>query len=503
MRQEMVETVTWAGKPQSIDNEPGSVASLTPRSSFHKWTQQVIGCSAPWRDLDIEAAEKLHEELLDYLERSNIEYLALRDSLTGLANRLSFERKMENSIRQSIEQDSMFAVFMIDLDNFKPVNDTMGHAAGDDLLIQVGTRLQTLVRDNDMVARLGGDEFALILNNIQANDQVDIVASRVLSEMKRTFIINESSVQIGASIGVSICPLDAASHEELLHDADLALYDVKNSGRDGFKRFDAAMLEGQEGSLRAKQRIDDAFAQNQLAFEYQPIVDSKTGRLDSFEAFCVWNHPEHGKIPAREFKDLIEAHQLATKWAEWGLEELFQQYQLWQQRGYRVVPIGLNLSAKQFLNTDIGAICKQLSKEYDVNTSWLRIDLDEQTLAMNSRRSEEKINELREVGILVNIDHFGQGAVSLGLLTRLKVNHLKINYERFHFEDSSYEVNAQLEIFKSISNVLKLPIVATRISDEHAHSIATSKGINFLQGNALSSPLHPSVATDYLANTND
>lgn len=498
-RQEMIENVNWAGKPQSIDNEAGSVAALTPRSSFQKWSQQVTGQCEPWQDVDIEAAEKLQEELIDYLERSNIEYMALRDNLTGLANRLSFERKMEASIRQSIEENSMFAVFMIDLDNFKPVNDTMGHAAGDELLIQVSDRLQSLVRDNDMVARLGGDEFAIILSNVTGTEHIDLIANRVLAEMKRTFEIGTSNVQIGASIGVSLCPIDAASQEELLHEADLALYDVKKAGRNGFKRFESAMLEGQEASMLIKKQLDDAFELNQFEFYFQPIIHAKSGKLESFEAFCVWQHPEKGALPAREFKDLIETHQLANKWAEWGLEALFKQYHQWQGAGYGVVPIAFNLSPKQFLNFDICGLCEKYAKQFDVDTTWLRIDLDEQTLAMNSRRSKEKVSQLHEYGILVNIDHFGQGMVSLTLLTNLKLNHLKINCERFHFDEATHEGNAQLEIFKSISSVLSLPIIATRVGDENSCKLATEKGLTLLQGNGLSKPLTLAEATDYLA----
>jgi len=146
MRQEQIENVLWAGKPQSIDNSEGSFAALSPRSSFQKWSQQLEGQSEPWHELEIESAQRLREELIDYLDRSEIEEMALKDALTGLSNRLQFERNLDDAIRLSIESDSMFAVYMIDLDNFKPVNDTMGHAAGDELLINVGKRLSSLLR---------------------------------------------------------------------------------------------------------------------------------------------------------------------------------------------------------------------------------------------------------------------------------------------------------------------------------------------------------------------
>ncbi|MDX1451469.1 MAG: diguanylate cyclase [Oleiphilaceae bacterium] len=489
LRQEQLENVTWAGKPQSIENPDDSVAALTPRSSFQKWSQELKGQSEPWHELDIESAQRLREELIDYLDRSEMEEMALKDALTGLSNRLCFERRLEEAIRYSIEHDTMFAVYMIDLDNFKPVNDGMGHAAGDALLIQVSERLSTLVRDEDTVARLGGDEFAVILSKVQSVDVVEQVAGRILAEIKRPFDIENSQVQIGASIGVSLCPMDAASQAELLREADVALYEVKKAGRNGYKRFEKGMLDDQELNESARNLLESAFEENQFELLYQPVLDTRSHALESLEAFCVWHHPEEGLVRARDFQPLIERHQLSTTWAEWGLNTLFEQYQQWQRAGLPSVPLCINLSAKQFLNLDVLGMCQELANKYQVDTAWLRIDLDEHALVASARRAEEKIAQLAEAGILVNIDHFGKGLVSLRQLTQLKLNTLKITGSLLHTDKPDQKLDAQVAIFNSISNVIDVPVVATQIESEAGIKAAKAQGICRFQGFAIAKPL--------------
>lgn len=498
LRQEQIENVTWAGKPQTVDNAADSMAALTPRSSFQKWSQELKGRSEAWTDLDIEAAEKLREELIDYLDRSEIEDMALKDALTGLANRLSFERRMDEAIRASIESDSMFAVCMIDLDNFKPVNDGMGHAAGDELLIQVSQRLLELVREEDTVARLGGDEFAVIVGKVHDVKAVEQVAARILEEIKRPFDIEGSQVQIGASIGVSLCPLDAASQIDLLREADTALYEVKKAGRNGYKRFDKSMLNEQDLHENTRVMLEHAFEQNQFELVYQPVLDSRSTALESLEAFCVWHHPEQGMLRASDFQPLIERHQLSTTWAEWGMRHLFQQYQQWQRSGLPSVPLCINLSARQFLNLDIVGMCRDLAEEYQVDTSWLRIDLDENALVASARRAEEKIAQLAEMGVLINVDHFGQGLVSLRQLTQLKLNTLKISGTQLHTAPPDQHMEAQLAIFNSISNVIDVPIVATQVESEAGMKAAREQGICHFQGYAISQPLAADAAMQWL-----
>lgn len=481
-RPEQIEHVEWAGKPHSLMADDSSTLALTPRSSFQKWSQELRGHSEPWESADLEAANILRDDLIDYLQRSEMEEMALRDPLTSLANRMQFERNLDNAIRHSIADNSIFAVFMIDLDNFKPVNDTMGHASGDELLIQVAQRISALLRDNDSVARLGGDEFAVILRNIKEQQMVDDIAERILNEMKRNFTIDGRQVQIGASIGISIFPNDASNEEELLHDADLALYKVKEEGRNNFKRFDKTMLTGEGSTDSIRENLLAAFDQKQFIFKFQPIINIVSRKLVGFEAFSVWLHPEKGALAAREYIDLISKAQLSSQWGEWGLESLFQCQSQWARSGLQMVPIGLNIDAKQFLNMDIEGICKALMDKYQISASWLRLDLEEQTLLTNATRIGEKITNLAAQGILVNVDHFGRGLMSLKQLTELKLNTLKVPGKLLAHFHTSHKVQAQMAILKSISNVLKVPIIATQIETSEAIRAAQDNNITRSQG---------------------
>lgn len=240
VRPAQTETVNWAGKPRIWDAEPGT--PLTPRASFHKWSQLVHGVSEPWSEVDIEAASNLRQMLIEYAEEIRLEGLALHDSLTGLANRHLLERKLGEAVAACEASDRLTAVYMLDLDRFKPVNDTMGHAAGDALLVQIARRLKENVRATDVVARLGGDEFTIIQTGLIDADAVGQTAQRILADIRRPFSIFDEMVEIGVSIGVALCPVHAEDGRELLRRADIALYRAKNAGRDCFVMFESSMI---------------------------------------------------------------------------------------------------------------------------------------------------------------------------------------------------------------------------------------------------------------------
>ncbi|MEX2353457.1 MAG: sensor domain-containing diguanylate cyclase, partial [Gammaproteobacteria bacterium] len=235
-RNEQHENVQWAGRQEVTAD--GRIDEFTPRNSFEAWTEEVKGQSLDWHVITLESAMRLHELLLDHLEKTELEQKALQDGLTGLANRTMFESELETAIDVSKSTGSIVAVFMLDLDKFKPVNDTWGHAAGDDLLIQVGERLQRLVRDRDVVARFGGDEFSVILYHFGRIEEVEMVATRIIEEIRRPFKLKDTEVEIGASLGIALYPEHASGQKELIEKADAALYEVKRSGRNAWRFYE-------------------------------------------------------------------------------------------------------------------------------------------------------------------------------------------------------------------------------------------------------------------------
>ena len=492
-RPEQIETVDWAGKPQSAAVSGDGVADLTPRASFQAWTEHVKGSSELWSQAEIEAAAKLRELLLEHIEKTHLETMALRDPLTGLANRLMFERAIQNAIRLAIKDETLSAVFVLDLDKFKPVNDTMGHVAGDELLIEVGRRLTSLMRSRDVVARLGGDEFAIVQLDLRQVQDADQTAERILQEIRRPFAIQGQSIEIGVSIGVSMCPSHAIEYDELLEVADLALYQAKLAGRNTFKSYANNMVYDKEQKVSVRQGLIDAMRNDLLWLAYQPIVSSKTKTLQGFEVFTRWQHPDKGVLMAREFLSLIDQHQLATQFAEWTIRRSLAQGKLWLRKGLPLVPVSVNLSARQFLSLDLLGLCNSLSRELDISLEWVRFDLDETALQSDFQRTAEKIKALSEVGILTNIDHFGQGLVALNQIVDVKINQLKVTGRYFQGGKDCIRNDAVIAIIHSIGTVMNIPIVATQIETQAMEARASLTGIEYLQGYHIS---HALVAED-------
>ena len=269
LRHEMISIVNWAVKPDLSDDQPGTPPAhpLTPRDSFAVWPQRVKNTSEPWTGTEIEFGETLRLDLQLFLETARLEQVALHDPLTGLANRLLFEIRLEREVRNSLTGNTAFAVFMIDLDKFKMVNDTLGHGAGDQVLMEVATRLMEVVRAEDTVARLGGDEFAILLTGLDERSRATATAERIVQSVSQPYQISGQTVKIGASIGVSVCPSDAVEKGELLECADLALYQVKRSGRNAYSIYAPAMRPGDSHNLDDEMLLR---ALRNLFFDIQP-----------------------------------------------------------------------------------------------------------------------------------------------------------------------------------------------------------------------------------------
>jgi diguanylate cyclase (GGDEF)-like protein len=503
LRSEQVETVQWAGKPQDVQIRDETVA-LTPRASFQSWSEQVRGSSEPWSQAELESAAKFREQLTDYIDQVELETMALRDPLTGLANRPMFERAVQNAIRLAITHGQSSAVFVLDLDNFKPVNDSLGHAAGDELLIEVAGRLTSMMQERGSVARLGGDEFAIVQSDLRGAEDAELTARRILAEIGRPYVIRGQTVEIGVSIGLSMCPLHAVDHAELLEDADLALYQAKLSGRNTYKSFTGIMASDRESKVSARQELVEAMGTSGVMWlVYQPVINTKTRLLQSFEVFARWQHPLKGELSAREFLPLVEQSRLEVQFAEWSIREALQQGMLWMRKGLPLVPVCVNMSAGQFLNVDLVGMCGSLSRDLGIGLEWLRFDLDETALHVDFQRAAAKIAALATLGVLTNIDHFGQGLVSLNRVVDVKFNQLKITSRYFGGGIDAVRNESLVAIIRSIGKVMNIPVVATQIETEAMELRATSSGIEYLQGYRISPALPPDAAEGWLRGRTD
>ncbi len=499
MRPEQIEKVSWAGKPQSYSDDGEEIVDLTPRASFQAWSEQVKGSAEAWEDVEIEAAAEMRETLIEYFDRCVLETMALRDPLTGLANRLMFERVLQDAIKLAIKDNMLAAVFMLDLDRFKAVNDTMGHAAGDELLLQVAERLTGLVRTRDTVARLGGDEFGIVGFDLRHAQDADRAAARIIADIRRPFTIQGHSIEIGVSIGFSMCPIHATEQDELLENADLALYEAKGAGRNTFRAFTNAMLSDAAQKESVRHGLIEAMRDGSLFLAYQPIVSAKTRALQSFEAFARWQHPLRGELAARDFLPLVEKCHLLTPFAEWGIRQVLQQGKTWTRSALPLVPVSLNLSARQFLSLDLVGVCDSLARELEIGLEWLRFDVEETVLHADFPRAAEKIAALFQLGILINVDHFG-GLVPLNRICDVKLNQFKITNKYFKTDLAMNRNDALVAIIHQMGRVLRVPIVATQIETEAMGLRATSAGIDYLQGDLISRPLTVDAAEGWLRN---
>jgi diguanylate cyclase (GGDEF)-like protein len=498
LRREQIENVRWAGRPQSQADSGEELPQLTPRASFQAWTETVKGSAEPWDEAEVESAGHARELLIEYLEKEQLEDMALRDPLTGLANRAMFDRSLSEAIRLALNGNTQAAVFMLDLDKFKAINDTLGHAVGDELLIQVGSRLRSLVRARDTVARLGGDEFGIVAYDLETPEDADRTAERIIRDIRRPFRIQQHSVEVGVSIGVSMCPDHAIERGELLEGADLALYRAKNSGRNTFKSFTNDMLSESEQRQSVRQSLLDAMQNEGMSMVYQPIVNSKTRALQSIECFARWAHPEKGQISARDFLPAIEQCQLLAQFAHWGIRQVVQQCRSWLRGALPLVPVSLNLASKQFLSLDLCSLLSTISREFDMSLEWLRFDLDEAVLQSEFSRVSAKIAALSTLGVLVNIDHFGQGLVPLNRLGEVKINQFKLAGAFFEPARDSTRSDALIAIVHQMGRVLKVPIVACQIDTEARECKAIESGMEYLQGYRISRELTAYDAASWL-----
>jgi EAL domain-containing protein (putative c-di-GMP-specific phosphodiesterase class I) len=296
-----------------------------------------------------------------------------------------------------------------------------------------------------------------------------------------------------------MCPSHAIEYDELLEDADLAMYQAKLAGRNTFKAYANNMVSDKEQKVSVRQSLIDAMRNDQLWLAYQPIVSAKTKTLQSFEAFSRWQHPTKGELIAREFVPLIDQYHLATQFAEWTIRALAQG-KLWLRKGLPLVPVSVNLSATQFLSLDLVGLCNSLSGELDVSLEWLRFDLEETALQSDFERTATKIAALAQLGILTNIDHFGQGLVALNQIVDVKINQLKITGRYFQSGKDSTRNDAMVAIIHAIGAVMNIPIVATQIETQAMESRASSTGIEYLQGYHISLALVPDDAEAWLRN---
>jgi diguanylate cyclase (GGDEF)-like protein/PAS domain S-box-containing protein len=423
---------------------------------------------------------------LDITERKRaeeqIKSLAYHDALTGLPNRRLFHDRLSVAVAQAHRNSQHLAVLFLDLDRFKPVNDSLGHAAGDRLIQDVAERLRTCLREGDTVARLGGDEFTLLVPGVAQVVDAARVAEKVLDALRVPFLIEGRELFATASIGISLYPEDGRDADTLVKSADAAMYRAKQLGRDNYQvcapALNATALErlALEGSLR------HAVGQDELVLHYQPVLDIASGRVKAMEALLRWRHPELGLVPPADFIPLAEMTGLIIAFSPWVLRTACAQAQEWQAQGHPGLGIAVNLSARQFQHPDLVGQVKRALDETNLGPGFLELEISETSAMQGPESASHTLRALKALGVRIAIDDFGTGSSSLSYLGRFPIDALKIDRsftaEITRDPDDAAIANAVI----ALGHSLKLRVVAEGVETDDQLAFLTARNCDQAQG---------------------
>lgn len=437
-----------------------------------------------------------------YSTRAQLEYKAHHDEMTQLPNRVLFMERLTHAFRMAKRhQNRIFAVIFLDLDRFKIINDSLGHAVGDQLLIEVAKRLQHCLRKQDTIARFGGDEFALLLDTIEDAAEATQIAQRILSALKTKISLEQHDVYTSASIGIAVSSQNYQSPEELLQDADTAMYRAKKHGKNCFEVFCAGMRAQVNTQLQLETDLQRAISNHELHLVYQPIVDLRTESIVGFEALLRWHHPERGLIPPSEFIPVAEDAGLMVSIDWWVLTEACQQMAYWLKTYPNAadLTVNVNISAHQFLQSTFCEKVTAIIQETEMQPHHLKLEITEGVILSNAPNISEQLNKLKELGIQLAIDDFGTGYSSLSYLYAFPLDVLKVDYS---FVSRMDQDNGR-EIVRTIVNLgqnLKMEVVAEGVETKIQQEYLREMGCEYAQGYLFSRPLDNEAVESLLTN---
>ena len=425
-------------------------------------------------------------------------FQANHDALTKLPNRNLFQDRLEHAIVRSRRGREPLAVLFVDLDHFKHVNDSLGHAAGDTLLCGVAARLEACVRAEDTVARLSGDEFVILLEGLSHAELATLVARKVIQALLPPFVVEAHEFFITCSIGIAVFPRDGDDRQTLLKNADTAMYRAKEQGRNTFRFFTAEMNVQILARLSLEYDLRYALKRRQLRLNYQPQMDLDSGRLIGVEALLRWLHPERGLIAPCEFIPLAEETGLIVPIGEWVLRSACSRATAWQAQGLEPVRVAVNLSARQFLRSDLAGIVAQAIRDSGLAPSCLELEITESLLMSDVEGAISTLGALKTMGVQIAVDDFGTGYSSLSYLKRLPLDRLKIDrsFVRDISTDSDDAAIALAVI--AMAHSLRLRVLAEGVETPEQLAFLRASQCNEIQGFYISQPLSAGKTTDLL-----
>ncbi len=426
------------------------------------------------------------------------ERLATQDTLTGLPNRMLLRDRLEQALARARRRGTLVGVMFIDLDRFKRVNDTLGHASGDELIAEVGRRLRAIARDEDTVARLGGDEFVVVVNDARGAGQILHVVEKVRATLALPYQIGERELFCSSSIGISVYPNDGADCSSLLKNADTAMYHAKGSGRDRFQLYDAAMNAMAEERLQLETDLHYALERGEFVFHYQPQIDLESGRVCAVEALIRWNHPQKGVLAPASFLEMLEETGEILNVGRALLLAACRQTARWHAAGFKNLDVAVNLSGKEFWHGSLISSISEALKLSGLPAQFLQIELTESIFMKDIDNAVARIQALKALGVAVAVDDFGTGYSSLAHLKRFPVNALKI--DRYFVKDlGTAAVNeALVASILALCDGLHLDAVAEGVENVQQLERLRRLGCRIVQGYLVSKPVPAEQLTELL-----
>ena len=447
--------------------------TLTPITLNNRKVFYVV-----WRDISEEK-----EAQIKLLEQKEILYhQAHHDALTGLPNRVLFNDRLEHGIELAKRNRTKFALFFIDLDYFKQINDSLGHQVGDKVLIAVTERLKAKIRQEDTLARLSGDEFTVIMEDINTIDDVALLAQKIQKVLAQPIHIDGHTIYISCSMGISIYPKDSTDPIDIIKNADAAMYQAKQEGKNNFQFYLPEMREFSLERMVMKNSLRQAIDYEEFMIYYQPQVDAKSRKLIGMEALIRWQHPTMGILLPEKFVPLAKEASLIVELDQWVMTKAMKQIYLWYQAGLNPGILALNLSMRQLRSDDFMQIIQENIAAIGFKPEWLELEVNEGEIMQKADESIAKLEQINKMGIKITIDDFGTGYSSLAYLKRLPVDKLKIDQS---FVRGIPDDKEDMEIVKAIialAKSLRIEIVAEGVETVLQKNFLLESGVSTYRG---------------------
>jgi len=454
-------------------------------NSIHNWSsheQEFASAIANTASLSLEIQKRKEME-------KELEHQAYHDSLTKLPNRSLFTDRLDQALKQAHRNNTNLAVLFLDLDNFKEINDSLGHDAGDKVLIEIAQRLNTNLRDMDTIARLGGDEFTLIVSNFDDIQFIHEVVLKLFNILQQPMSINGQELYATSSIGISIYPDDGQTSETLLRNADAAMYKAKESGRNSFEFYTHDMTERAFEHVLMETNLRRALEQQEFIIYYQPQYDASTNKIIGMEALLRWQHPEMGMISPAKFIPIAENTGLIIELDRWVMQMATRQVSQWHESGLQPGRLSLNMATKQLEKKDLLDFIKTTLQKSNCNPEWIAFEITESQIMKDPEKAISLLVEMSALGIEIAVDDFGTGYSSLTYLKRLPVDKLKIDRAFINDLPHDDEDAAIVRAIIALSKSLKLSVIAEGAENQKQIDFLLDEGCSEIQGFFFAKPM--------------